>query len=519
MEKVLVLYNQFEGNDTSFQESCSGIMDQVNAVVDSLRKLDIEFEIMPVENLRHLSEILTKRPEKLIFNLMEEFAGSIREACIVPALCEAYGVGYTGNGTEALFLSQDKTRAKAILVSAGLPCPAGVSIKPGHSLPADGMEKGMYIIKPACCDASEGIQTDSVVTIPSAAADERIKWIHEKFGQAAIVEKYIPSRELNVSVIETEKGVRVLPLAEIDFSAFSKKQLKLVDYNAKWIRESFGYNNTPRIIPAPLDESVAEKVRSLAIEAWETLECSGYARVDFRLDESDCPFVLEVNPNPDISPDAGFAAALKAAEIPYEQFVLTMLQNAIRRRNEQGFVTRGSSLEVSSHETRDTSPINLMNLQKSIRLANQNDEAAVLDIIERTDFFRPVELDIAKEVFVEAAQCKDSCTYQSYVAELNQKVVGWICFGETPCTLGTFDIYWIAVDPSTQRQGIGRYMLEFAQKKIEEQKGRLMVIETSGTSKYEPTQTFYKKNGFVLATRIPDFYAPQDDKLIYLKTL
>lgn len=160
-----------------------------------------------------------------------------------------------------------------------------------------------------------------------------------------------------------------------------------------------------------------------------------------------------------------------------------------------------------------------MNSQIIIRLANQNDAAAVLDIIERTDFFRPVEMNIAKEVFVEAAQGKEGCTYQSYVAEINKKVVGWICFGKTPCTLGTFDIYWIAVDPSTQRQGIGRYVLDFAQKKIEEQKGRLMVIETSGTLRYEPTQAFYEKNGFFLAARIPAFYAPNDDKLIYLKTL
>ena len=333
MEKVLVLYNRFEENNDSFQESRSGVMDQVNAVADSLEKLDIEHEVMPVENLRHLAEMLTTRQEKLIFNLMEEFAGSIREACIVPALCEAFSVGCTGNGTEALFLSQDKTRAKAILVSAGLPCPAGISVKPGGLIPADSLQKGMYIIKPACCDASEGIETDSVVTIPSVAADERIKLIHEKFGQAAIVEQYIPSRELNVSVIETEKEVRVLPLAEINFSAFSENQLKIVDYNAKWIKDSFGYNNTPRIIPAPLDESIAEKVRSLAIQSWQALGCSGYARVDFRLDEKDTPYVLEVNPNPDISPDAGFAAALNAAEIPYEQFVMMMLQNAIRRRN------------------------------------------------------------------------------------------------------------------------------------------------------------------------------------------
>lgn len=346
MEKVLVLYNQVEESDESFLESRSGIMDQVNAVVDSLEKLNIEYEVIPVRDLRHLAQILPTREEKLVFNLIEDFEGSINQVNVVPALYEAFGFGYTGNGTETLFLSLDKTLAKAVLVAAGLPCPAGISIGPvetnGCASLLDNLKKGKYIIKPACTDASEGIEVDSVVDVPSAAAIDRIKWIHEKFNQAAIVEQYIPSRELNVSVIETENGVKVLPIAEIDFSAFSKKQLKIVDYDAKWIKDSFGYNNTPRIIPAPLNETVAEKVRSLSIEAWQALNrnesgqvhrCHGYARVDFRLDENDSPYVLEVNPNPDISPDAGLAAALAADGIPYEMFVLMMLQNAIRKRD------------------------------------------------------------------------------------------------------------------------------------------------------------------------------------------
>ncbi|MBN2589283.1 MAG: ATP-grasp domain-containing protein [Sedimentisphaerales bacterium] len=334
MEKVLVLYNQVEESDESFLESRSGIMDQVNAVVDSLEKLNIEYEAIPVRDLRHLAQILPDLREKLIFNLIEDFDGSIHQVNVVPSFYEAFGFSYTGNGMESLFLSLDKTRAKAILVAAGLPCPAGISVQPGQSFSLDNLKKGKYIIKPACSDASEGIEIDSVVNVPSSEAIARIKWINEKFNQAAIIEQYIPARELNVSVIETKNGVKVLPIAEIDFSAFAKKQLKIVDYDAKWIKESFGYNNTPRIIPAPLDKTIAEKVRSLAIQSWKALGCHGYARVDFRLDENDSPYVLEVNPNPDISPDAGFAAALSAAEIPYEQFVLTMLQNAIYKRDE-----------------------------------------------------------------------------------------------------------------------------------------------------------------------------------------
>ncbi len=155
----------------------------------------------------------------------------------------------------------------------------------------------------------------------------------------------------------------------------------------------------------------------------------------------------------------------------------------------------------------------------SIRLAKPEDETIVLDIIERTGFFRPVEIDIAREVFTEAAHNKPGCSYQSYVAELNGKVIGWVCFGETPCTLGTFDIYWIAVEPTLQRQGAGKFMLEFSENEIKKQNGRLAVVETSGMKRYESTQKFYEKNNYDLAAKIPNFYAPGDDKLIYIKTL
>jgi D-alanine-D-alanine ligase len=332
MENVLVLYNQVPGGDPAFQESRAGVMDQVKAVSESLEKLGIEAEVLPVESLQHLVSLLKLREEKLIFNLIEEFSGSIRDACAVPALSEAFGAGCTGSGTEALFLAQDKARTRAILIAAGLPCPAGVAVEPGRPLPADRLKEGLYIVKPAYCDASEGIGPDSIVRIPSDQAKEQVRRIHEQFKQAAIVEQFIPARELNVSVIEVLGKPRVLPLAEIDFSAFPEDKPRLVDYQAKWVKDSFEYSHTPRVIPAPLDEPVAEKVRSLAVAAWGALGCSGYARVDFRLDEHDRPFILEVNPNPDISPDAGFAAALQAAEIPYERFVWMMLQNALAAR-------------------------------------------------------------------------------------------------------------------------------------------------------------------------------------------
>ncbi|MFA5291892.1 MAG: GNAT family N-acetyltransferase [Phycisphaerae bacterium] len=155
----------------------------------------------------------------------------------------------------------------------------------------------------------------------------------------------------------------------------------------------------------------------------------------------------------------------------------------------------------------------------NIRKACPADQTVAMDIIVRTGFFRPVEEIIAREVFEDAALEKAGCNYQSYVATMENKVAGWVCFGETPCTLGTYDIYWIAVDPDFQKQHIGSQLLAFAEKEISSQKGRLAVIETSGSEKYKSTQNFYIKNGYRQAACVDDFYAPGDPKLIFTKAL
>lgn len=329
MENILILHNTFGSADDPLYESRAGVMDQVCAVEQSLDVLGVDSEVLAIENLRHLTQVLGARRENLVFNLAEEFLCSIEQACYVPAVCRAFGKRCTGNDTPALLLSQNKIYAKAILRDAGLPCPEGIVVH--HQQKADwrNLPAGQYIFKPAFCDASEGITAESVLSLPEERkkGDALIEKLHREFSQSVIVERFIPARELNVSVIERNGKVKVLPLAEIDFSAFSKSQIKIVDYDAKWQKDSFGYNNTPRKIPADVPQDVALRVESLAAAAFKAVGCRDYARVDFRLDEDLQPLILEVNPNPDISPDAGFAAALEAACIPYERFVWTVLTN------------------------------------------------------------------------------------------------------------------------------------------------------------------------------------------------
>ncbi len=336
MESVLILHNTFGDAGDELYESRAGVMDQVQAVAQALAALGVGFEILAVENLRHLTAILSGRRETVIVNLAEEFLDSIQEACYVPAVCRAFGKSCTGSDTPALLLAQNKIFAKAVLLGEGLPCPQGIAVAAGqkpdwHRLPA-----GRYIAKPAFCDASEGISAESVFVLPDErqAAEMLLDKLHRQFAQPVIVEQFIPARELNVSVIQHGGRTDVMPLAEIDFSAFSDAQPRIVDYDAKWRKESFGYSHTPRRIPADIPPQTAGRIAQLAAAAFETLGCRDYARVDFRLDQQLHPYILEVNPNPDISPDAGFAAAIAAGGLSYGDFIHAIITNAHHRQTE-----------------------------------------------------------------------------------------------------------------------------------------------------------------------------------------
>ena len=333
MDDVLLLHNTFGDENDPLYMSRAGVMDQVNAVAESLNSIGAKYEVVAVENIKHLTELLGGYRQKLIFNLAEEFLFSIEQACYVPAICKAFGKSCTGNDTPALLLGQNKINAKNIFLGAGLDCPDGTVINPNQPIAIESLVPDTYFIKPAFCDASEGITEESVVVLPEEIdrAAKLIKKLHRRFNQPVIVERYIPHRELNVSVMQDGDKVRVLAIAEIDFSEFSPSQFRIVDYSAKWEEGSFGYENTPRKIPADLTDAQSAQVEQMALAAWRTLGCRDYTRVDFRLDNYNKPYILEVNPNPDISLVGGFAAALEYASVPYERFVETMLNNAANR--------------------------------------------------------------------------------------------------------------------------------------------------------------------------------------------
>ncbi|MEN6425464.1 MAG: GNAT family N-acetyltransferase [Phycisphaerales bacterium] len=511
---VLILHNEPKpsGRGGVFAESEAGVLAEVQAVSDALDALKIAHRAVGARQFGDLPAVLSASDEPVVFNLVEGFWSDPGRAALVPTVVASFGKACTGNDTQGLLLSLDKWQSKTLLAAAGLPTPKGLIVPPGQSIPMRDLFDGPYIVKPVQADASEGIDKTSIIRTGGKALQEVVRRIHDRMAQPAMIEQYIEGRELNISVIYRKGDAEVLPLAEIDFSAFEAGRPRIVGYEAKWLEDSFEFRHTPRIIPAPLPKRVARQVRDLAMAACRALRCFDYCRVDFRLDEDNRPHILEVNANPDISLDAGFAAALEAARISYKAFVKLTIDNAERRlkdsRKSQASRAKPSNLKLQTSNSRRS--IN-------IRWCRPEDRQMVLSFLADTGFFRPDEIDIAREVLDSALAEGPTGHYQSFVAEVEGQTVGWVCYGPTPCTVGTFDIYWIGVSSAWQGHGIGRALTAFVEQAIHERGGRLFVVETSGRDSYTPTRRFYEALGYHVAASIPDFYGPGDPRVIFIK--
>jgi D-alanine-D-alanine ligase len=314
----------------AWTESEAGVLEEVSAVTEALERLGVRHRSVGIHGLDDLRAVLATAGEPVMFNLIEDLEGSQGDASLAPSLCRSFGKACTGGDSRCLGLSSDKWLSKASLASFGVPCPQGVLVGPGSPIPGQ-LPPAPLIVKPVSRDGSEGIEPASVVESTGADLRKAVEQVHHQFNQPALVEQFIEGREINASLLQRGGQVQVLPLAEIDFSAFPPHRPHIVDYRAKWAAGSFEYRNTPRLIPAGLNERQAKRIRRTALDAWGAVGCTDYARVDFRLDGSGNAFVLEVNANPDISPNAGFAAALRAAGIKYEDFVRTVISNAASR--------------------------------------------------------------------------------------------------------------------------------------------------------------------------------------------
>lgn len=154
----------------------------------------------------------------------------------------------------------------------------------------------------------------------------------------------------------------------------------------------------------------------------------------------------------------------------------------------------------------------------AVRPPSVADRAGARGIVAKTGIFRADELEIALEVFDGAVRAPGD-DYYALGAYEGDRLVGFACYGPTPCTVATWDLYWIAVDPAAQRQGVGRRLMEACETAIRGHRGRIVVVETASRADYAPARTFYETLGYGRAAHIADFYAPHDDLVVYVKRL
>ncbi len=261
----------------------------------------------------------------IVFNMVEHALGQDQLSCVGPAYLEQMAMPYTGSGAASFVSTCDKPFAKEILRFAGLPTPAW-SVGPAW----EGLDPAArYIVKSSTEDASLGLDDEAVVTGDKVKA--RAQACFEKFGGRWFAEAYIEGREFNISILEEKGGsYRVLPIAEMLFENWREGKARIVGYNAKWNDTSEESTHTARRFGLEDDEPAlaAELIRLTRVTS-KLFGIRGFARVDFRVDAAGNPLVLEVNPNPAIDQDAGFAAAAERAGMPYPVVLEKLMEAAL----------------------------------------------------------------------------------------------------------------------------------------------------------------------------------------------
>jgi D-alanine-D-alanine ligase len=332
---------------------------QAEAVAIALRSLGhATIDEAATLDLESLAARLRIAAPDLVFNLVESLSGHGRLIHLVPALLDSLELPYTGAPSDAIFATSNKLIAKQMLTGAGIPTPEWTT--PDHRSDR-AFRPGRYILKSVWEHASRGLDDDSIIeadspeTLHTALVDQA-----DRLAGSGFAERFIEGREFNLAMLasversSTSSGApavpEVLPPAEIVFEGYGTGRARIVNYRAKWDASSFEFHHTPRRYDfPPSDDRLLAELKDLALRCWRLFNLRGYARVDFRVEtsaaDSACapasdsasasggrPWVLEVNANPCLSPDAGFAAALERARIPFAAAIRRIIGDVTVRK-------------------------------------------------------------------------------------------------------------------------------------------------------------------------------------------
>jgi D-alanine-D-alanine ligase len=309
-----------------------GVLDEVKSVERALAPLEHNTKIVPValDINKLIDELRDNRPD-IIFNLCESVDGDPTQEMNIAGLFELLKIPYTGARAATLCLALNKPLVKAILNQHKIPTAKHFVANTstfhlnGHKFP--------MIVKPSREDASIGIANESVVT-NEGDLKRRIEYVLDEHKQPALVEEYIDGREINVSVVGNDELI-TFPISEIDFSGLPADYPKIVTYNAKWMYKTVEFENSIAFCPAPnLTDDEVKVIQDTAKKVYRLLGASDYARVDMRFKDG-VPYVLEMNPNPDIASDApedtGFTRSAKAHGWEYSYLIQQIIKFSLKR--------------------------------------------------------------------------------------------------------------------------------------------------------------------------------------------
>lgn len=315
-KSVLILHNSITEESTA---DARDILEQVDCVRAALSDRGHRASALAIDlRLDAVKTSLKANPPDVIFNLVEAIDDCGQLVPVATALLDHLQIPYTGSSTEALLVTGNKILTKQWLRAHGLATADwwdGAAPGPAHHNP--GASGGRWIIKPVSEDASISMDDESVIgRFEDVPERLRAQQIQRRFRWFA--EKFIDGREINVALLEGSSGPEVLPIPEIEFVDYPADKPRIVGYAAKWHEDSFECRNTVRRFVDPASEgALCAELGRISLNCWELFQLRGYARVDFRVDADGIPWVLEVNANPCISPDAGLAAAMERAGIAY----------------------------------------------------------------------------------------------------------------------------------------------------------------------------------------------------------
>jgi D-alanine-D-alanine ligase len=333
---ILILHNAVSADGRPDEQD---VLVQADAVAKDLLALGHRVETAGCDlNLSDLKHRLDDTRPSLAFNLVESLGGHGRLIHLVPAALEAWRIPFAGSGSAALWITTHKVLAKQRLVAAGLPTPAWIGPFPAEmpavgdpTVPPADAAAHQWIVKSLWEHASFGLDDDGLLSgADPGAIDAVLRDRAPRLGGACFAEVFVDGREFNLSLLAGPAGPEVLPPAEIVFEDFGPHRPRIVGYRAKWAEESFEYRHTTRRFASNGgDGALLDELRQIALACWRVFDLRGWARVDFRVDAVGRPWILEVNANPCLAPDAGFAAAVAEAGITSAEAMARIVAEAM----------------------------------------------------------------------------------------------------------------------------------------------------------------------------------------------